>query len=752
MRPLHVAKARFCLSIGVAASVAALAATHLTAQDTATIASSLPAGEERDLFVQSCAQCHAIGMATGKRRSADEWNQVVHRMIELGAPISEDQAQRILAYLNRNYALSASDAVPVPLPADRPATARFERPSGPDQWPAYGGGGANMNWSTLTQITPRNVARLRQKWTYRYGAGRSELGDLGIDYRFEITPLIIGGVMYISTPASPNNPDLKASVTALNPETGALLWKYESPLNIHGRGLAYWRGDATTAPRLFFGTDRGYLMAVDVTTGQLAPDFGLNGRIDAYVGVASEVVGESRRSSFTLPNPATVYENLVITGARPGESGPPAPRGDIRAWDARTGRLVWSFHTIPMPGEPNSETYVGDEWRDMSGANAWSTMSLDEKAGIVYAVLGDANGDASGPQLYSSSVVALDAKSGKLLWFRQITHHDIWDWDLPTPTVLLDLETSEERVPAILVTGKQGLVFLFNRLTGEPLNGFEERPTPQPSGPSTKEVWPTQPFPLAPGPIARTGMVRDEIPDLVPGMQAFCQSYWDEKGIVSAPFYAPRQSHEHATISYPSTTGGPNWGGGAYNPDLGLYFINIQNLPEYREKINEGETLGVVSRVPRSDTQAPRPPRALWARPFTYQTPDGQKLSCGATPWGELVAINVHTQKIAWRTTLGTTPGIGAKGRNTGAPNIGGSITTRSGLLFIGATNDRKFRAFDAKTGKLLWEAELEASAHATPITYLGKDGRQYVVVAAAGGTSAGGAQMSDTLVAYTLP
>ena len=722
------------------------------AQDAADIAASLPPGEGRELFAQSCSSCHVIGMATGKRRSADEWNQVIHRMMGLGAPIDEEQAGQILDYLKTNYALDAvaADAAVLP-PSAPPSEARFPRPTGQNQWPAYGGGHANLNWSPLTQITPRNVGKLRQAWIYHYGAGQSNQGDLGIDYRFEVTPLIIGGVMYLSTPASPNNPALKASITALKPETGELLWKYESPLNIHGRGLAYWSGDDMTAPRLFFATDGGLLMAVDVTTGQLAPSFGLNGRIDAYVGVASEIVGESRRSSFTLPNPATVYRDLVITGARPGESGPPAPRGDIRAWDARTGRLVWSFHTIAQPGEPNSEGVVGDDWRDMSGANAWSTMSLDEERGILYAVLGDANGDARGPQLYSSSLVAIDAASGKLLWFKQITHHDIWDWDLPTPTVLFDLKTGNASVPAILLTGKHGLVFLFNRETGEPLNGFEERATPRSDDPASTEVWPTQPFPDAPGPIARTGMTRDEIPDLVPGMKAFCESYWDEKGIVSAPFYAPRQSAQHATVTYPSTTGGPNWGGGAYNPELGLYFINVQNFPEYRERIEDGASLGVVNRTPSIST-GPRVPRAQWARPFTYQTPDGQKLSCGATPWGELVAVNVQTRQIAWRSTLGETVGIGSNGRTTGAPNLGGSIATRSGLVFIGATNDRKFRAFDARNGRMLWETGLEASAHATPITFLGADGRQYVAIAAGGGTSAGGPEMSDTLVAYALP
>src|SRR5690606_6754820 len=214
---------------------------------------------------------------------------------------------------------------------------------------------------------------------------------------------------------------------------------------------------------LIFGTDGGFLMAVDVTTGQLARDFGRNGAIDAYVGVASEVVGETRRATWTVPNPVTVYKNLIITGSRPGAASPLAPRGDIRAWDARTGRLVWSFHTVPQPGEANYETYAPDEWRDISGANVWSTMALDVENGIVFAPVGDLNARAEGSELYSNSLLALDADTGKLKWFRQITHKDLWDWDLPTPPVLLDVKKDGKAVPAVLLTGKQGLLFLFDR-------------------------------------------------------------------------------------------------------------------------------------------------------------------------------------------------------------------------------------------------------------------------------------------------
>ena len=746
------------LAAGLVAVVAA--PSVLYGQSAPAGASSLPAGAGRDVVEQTCSNCHAIGMVVSKRRSAEEWNDVLNKMVSYGAVLSNQQMSAAHGYLSANFGpTGATAATALPAAPATPAVAKYPRPSGANQWPAYGGGGANTNFSPLTQITPANVSKLKQAWVYHFGAGTSNQGDEGIDFRFEITPLIIGGVMYISTPAPPRGQALgvKASVTALKPETGQVLWKYESPYNIHGRGLAYWPGDATTAPRVFFGTDQGYIMAVDVTTGQLAAGFGRNGAIDAYVGVASEIVGESRRNSFTIPNPVTVYKNLIIAGARPEESGPPAPRGDIRAFDAKTGRLAWTFHTVPQPGEPGHETYKGDEWRDTSGANVWSTMSLDEANGIVYAPTGDLNSDAGGPHLYSASLLALDAATGKLRWYKQIVHRDMWDWDSPTPPVLFDYTGKDGRtVPAVLVTGKQGLVFLFNRLTGDSINGFDETPTPRLGAGQIGEIWPTQPMPRWPGNVARVQMTRDEIPNLVPGMKEACTKFWDDNQIVSVPLYGPRQNTEFNQISYPSSTGGPNWGGGAYNPDLGLYFINVQNRPTYRAKVPAGSGEGGMNRAPRPEPSGPPQPRLAGGprppQPFTFSTPDGVNLTCGATPWGELVAVDIKREKIAWRVPLGSTLALGAAGANTGAPNLGGSLATKSGLVFIGAANDRRLRAFEAKTGKKLWEAEMPASGHATPITFVGANRKQYVVIAAGGGTSAGGREMSDTLIAYTLP
>lgn len=718
----------------------------------------LPPGAGRDIVAANCSMCHALGLAVGKKRTPGEWTSTLQNMLARGAQLDAGQFKLVHDYLSANFGAPASAGGPVAAAELQPKgpAMSYPRPTGPNQWAAYGGSNANLNFSPLTQITPANVGKLKPAWVYRYGAGIISQGDQGLDYRFEITPLIIGDVMYISTPASPANPSLKASITALRPETGEVIWKYQSPYNIHGRGIAFWPGDAQTAPRIIFATDGGLILAIDVTTGRLAPGFGWGGQVDAYIGLASEVVGENRRSSFTVPNPVSIYKDLFIVGSRPGEDGPPGPRGDIRAFDVRTGRKVWEFHTIPQPGEAGNEEYPNNQWRDVSGANVWSTMSVDDARGIIYATTGDANlpSDIGGLQLYSSSLLALDANTGKLLWHRQLTHHDVWDWDSPTPVALLDYDKDGATIPAVLVTGKHSLMFMFDRVTGAPINGFTEKPTPQPDKPD-RAIWPTQPFPDWPGPLARTQMTRDEIPDLVPGMKAACQAAWDQYHAISGPLYTPRRHPDHAVVTYPSSVGGPNWGGGAYNPDSKTYFIAVQNRVTFSLPSDAPQGMGHAP-PPQPGTEAanaaPRGRPNPRNQPFTFTTPEGVTLSCGALPWGEMVAVDLKKRNIAWRVPLGLTEGIGPNGENTGTSNLGGTLTTRSGLIFVGATNDRRLRALDARNGRKLWEATLEASAAATPITYLGSDGKQYVVVAAGGGTSVGQKQMADTLVAYRLP
>jgi len=633
-----------------------------------------------------------------------------------------------------------------------------QRPA--NQWPNYQ---HNSNFSPLTQITPANVSTLTRAWTFNYGAGSLPSGTLGLDFRFEVQPLIIDGVMYISTPASPRDAEFKSTVTALEPETGKILWQYASPRRIHGRGLAYWPGTGAIGPRLFFATDKGYLMALGLKTGEPVSTFGKNGAVDVYTGVASDVVGESRRDTFTIPNPVTVYKNLLISGARPGEQPPPQPRGDIRAWDAITGKLVWSFHVIPLPGEPNHEDWTGDAWKDRSGANVWSTMVVDEQRGILFAPTGDANRAVPGKNLYSNSLIALDANTGKLKWFHQLIHHDVWDFDLPTPPILIEVRKDGRVIPAVLQTGKMNYVYIFDRVTGEALFGMEERPVKRSDDPDD-QAWPTQPFPLKPGPIGRVGMTRDDINKMTPEIEKFCTDFWDTNKLQPSKAYA-RPLRNESIVTFPSTLGGPNWGPLSYNPQLGLVFINLHNTGTYRPAgpLPPGGGGFGVGGGPQGRGQPPAgedaPVGARGGRgggAFTFRLPSGATVPCYAPPYGALVAVDVNKGEIVWTSTLGINESLaelGELGTKTGARSLGGSIATASGLVFIAATNDRRFRAFDAKTGRELWVTELPASGHATPMTYMGKDGKQYVVIAASGGTAIGsGLPISDALIAYRLP
>jgi glucose dehydrogenase len=622
------------------------------------------------------------------------------------------------------------------------------------QWPAYQ---YNSNYSSLTQVTPANVAQLTRAWTFNYGAGSLPAGNLGLDYRFEVQPLIIDGVMYVSTPGSPRDPNVKSTITALEPETGKVVWQFTSPRNIHGRGLAYWPGTAAIGGRLFFATDKGYLMAVGLKTGELIGSFGNGGEVDVYKDVASDLVGESRRDTFTLPNPLTVYKNLIIGGARPGEGLPPQPRGDIRAWDAITGKLVWSFHVIPQPGEPNHEDWTADSWKDRSGANVWATMVVDAQRGILFAPTGDANHAVTGKNLYSNTLLAIDANTGKLKWFHQLIHHDVWDFDLPTPPVLVDVHKDGKVIPAVLQTGKMSYVYIFDRVTGESLFGMEERAVRRSDDPDD-ESWPTQPFPLKPGPIARVGMTRNDINKMTPEIEKYCTDFWDTTKIQASGAYA-RPLRSASIVTFPSSLGGPNWGPPSYNPQLGLVFINVHNTGTFRQAgplpAGGGQAQGSQAGGNRGgNAGGGGADRRTGA--FAYRLPSGATVPCYAPPYGALVAVDVNKGEIAWTSTLGLNEPlaeVGEVGLKSGTQNLGGSIATASGLVFIGATNDHRFRAFDAKSGTELWMTELPASGHSTPVTYMGKDGKQYVVIAASGGTAIGGGRpVSDALVAFRLP
>jgi glucose dehydrogenase len=599
-------------------------------------------------------------------------------------------------------------------------TAAQQAPSGRD-WPMRDRDAAATRFSPLTQITPANVAGLQQVWAF--DAEGSNL---------QLTPLVIDGVMYVAA---------GKKVWALEPETAAVKWMFEAPDTVSRRGLAYWPGDTRTPPRLVTGTGE-QLLALDARTGRPATGFGDGGYQSLKRGIVGDVEGR-----ISMVSPPIIYRNVIITGGNNGEQSPSLGLyGDIRGWDAVSGRLLWQFHTVPRAGEPGVETWEGDSWKNRSGTNMWSFFTVDTERGIVFAPLGSPTadyygGDRKGKNLYGNSIVALDALTGTLKWHHQLVHHDLWDFDLPAAPVLITVTRAGKPIPAVAVLTKVTTLFIFHRETGEPLYGLEERPVPSSKVPG-EQAWPTQPFPLKPPPLGRIDFdpARDFY-TLTSDHAAYCQALWnDHQMYTEGPFTPP--GPDRTMVTFPSTLGGGNWNGLAYDPSRGLLFTNVSNI-------------GQVARMQQGKD---RSGNVGWVRVSPWGGPVGRfwnpesKLPCNAPPFGELVAVNVNTGDIAWKRPLGFYPELNARGfGNTGAPNIGGPMVTQSGVLFVGASIDRRFRAFDSSTGTLLWETELDAAAHSVPMTFLGKDGRQYVVVAAGGGSFLGSAP-GRHIVAFALP
>jgi quinoprotein glucose dehydrogenase len=601
-----------------------------------------------------------------------------------------------------------------------------------------------QRFSPLTQITPANVGTLQVAWTYHMKPAANTVPAATAttprrsNFReSEDQPLVIGQTMYVVTPYS--------RVVALDSATGREKWVFEIPGgdNASMRGASYWPGDADSAPAIIFGTRNGRMYSISAATGQLNTSFGDGGVVNLKT---PEVMTTGMNHIYTLPSPPVIYKDIVITGAGPGEGpgglgGGLGPAGDTRAWNARTGKLVWTFHSVPRPGEKGHDTWAGDSWKDRSGVNVWGLMTIDPVRGILYMPFGAPNNDRvgvdrPGNNLFGTSLVAVNAATGKLLWYFQVVHHDIWDMDTQSPPTLFDVKHNGKIIPAVATVNKNGLMFIFDRVTGKPIYGVVERPVPKSNVPG-EQTSPTQPFPVLPEPLSQTTLTRDNLYKDTPEHQAWCEKYVDDNNMMLGQVqYTPPQLNRY-TVPLPGTQGGVNYYGGAFDPKLGLFIANVNNLAQPMRIVRNPDGSYINSG-----------PLAGLTR---FWDPSNH-LPCGPTPWGQLVAVNVNTGKIAWRSTLGVTDILPEGKQNTGRPGLGGAIITASGLVFIGATDDARFRAFDAKTGKEIWTVKLPAAAESTPITYADATGRQYVAVVATGGGLIGAPLLSDSVVVYALP
>jgi glucose dehydrogenase len=588
-------------------------------------------------------------------------------------------------------------------------------------WPNFGNDAGAMRFSTLKQIDPGNVGKLQPAWIFRAGMPGSEA-----------IPVVIGGVMYVNAPDG---------VYALVPETGQMLWKYDaSPVAL--RGLAYWPGSATGGMHARVYTGNGqYLLALDIATGKPAPGFGNEGRVDLKAGV----LGDLKDGRYALQSPPAVFGDVIITGSSNGEGTPSGGAyGDIRGWDAKSGKLLWTFHTVPRPGEAGYETWPRDGWKNRSGTNVWGFFTIDVERGIVYAPLGAPTSDFYGADrigdgLYGNSLVALDARTGKKKWHQQLVHHDLWDYDVAAPPALFDIRRGGRVIPAVAEITKMGLLFVFDRVSGEPVYGMEERAVPESNVPG-EVASKTQPFPLKPPPLARNTFRLDEMYDRSPEHARFCRELFESNQMKIGGPYATlpvADSSGENVLLFPSTLGGGNWGGASVDPGLGLLFVNVMHIGQWGHMEKRGDQYARTSAY------------GAYARFWNRET----RIPCQNPPFGEMVAVDLGTGDVRWRAALGRIEQLEAIGvRDTGSLNMGGSIATAGGLVFIGATNDARFRAFESGTGRMLWETKIEASAHTSPITYMGRDGRQYVAVMAAGGGGYLGGGSSNALMAFALP
>ncbi|MDJ1469509.1 outer membrane protein assembly factor BamB family protein [Xanthocytophaga flava] len=684
-----------------------------------------------------------------------------------------------------------------------------------NDWPEYLGNAARSHYSTLEQINLQNVNQLQVAWTYQSG-GRDTTNN---QTQIQCNPIIIDGILYATSP--------RIEVFALNAATGKEIWKFSAADFWGGknasagtnRGVTYWKSDSDDDQRILF-TAGSFLFSLDARTGKPIASFGDSGRVDMR-----KELDYDKKDFFIVSNtPGVTYKDFLIMGMRLSETADAAP-GHVRAYNIRTGKREWIFHTIPQPGEYGYDTWEDkDSWKKIGGANCWTGMAVDSQRGIVFVPTGSAafdfyGGNRKGQNLFANCLIALDARTGKRIWHFQTVHHDIWDRDLPSPPNLITVTQNGKKIDAVAQTTKSGFVFLFERETGRPLFPIEEKPVQESTMPGEK-AWPTQPRPVKPQPFARQSF---EVADV--------NSFSTQKDSLIAKLKTVKTGENfippsrEGTVILPGFDGGAEWGGAAADPD-GILYINSNEMPwilqmidiptvnasdphseakqlfatnctschganrqgngvypsliDVKKRRTETYALNLLKtgkgfmpafaalkdserealvnflfdKVPQQKEPGSLADMRTLGVPYTItgynRFVDKDGYPAIKPPWGTLNAIDMNTGEYLWKVPLGEYTNLTTKGiAVTGTENYGGPVVTAGGLLFIAATKDEKFRAFDKKTGKIVWETQLPAGGYATPSTYA-VNGKQYVVIACGGGKM--NTKSGDSYVAFALP
>lgn len=673
-------------------------------------------------------------------------------------------------------------------------------------WSVYRGDEGSRAYSALDQINKDNIHELEVAWTYHTGDGRE-----GNFTAIQCNPILANDMMYITSP--------QLKLIALEPASGQEIWKFDpfSGRNSAGvnRSVVYWAdGDDK---RIFFSAGP-YLYALNADDGSFKTDFGDGGKIDLREGLGRD----PEKQEVDASSPGIIYKDLLIQGSSLGEGYEAAP-GFIRAYNVRTGKMEWIFHTIPQPGEFGYDTWEKDNYLYTGGANAWAGMCLDKERGTVFIPTGSPGfdfygGNRKGDNLFGNCLLALDAATGKRKWHQQLVHHDLWDYDLPAPPTLVTINKDGKKIEAVAQITKMGMVFIFDRDSGESVFPIEERPVPL-SDLLGEASSTTQPFPVKPAPFSRQHFTDDSIINISDSSYRFVKE--KVKNALKGGIYMPHSVQ--GTVQFPGTRGGGEWGGASFDPGTGILYVNANEVPmlismrkiaandkrisfgervfainncaechgadrsgngifpalqQLSKKYNEVQLADLIKtgrgQMPAfpnlSDTERDALVNFLLDKKEDPEAASAGQDTMGVRyahsgwtvltdqdgypgvkpPWGTLNAIDLNKGEILWKVALGEYPELIKRGLPaTGTPNLGGPVTTAGGLVFIAATKDEKFRAFDKMTGQLLWEYKLPFGGFATPGSYL-IDGKQYIVIAAGGGSRVG-SPSGDAYVAFRL-